>query len=97
MAAISPPNNASDFLIGGLPYPNAGYSPSLYFGGSFGYVASANLNRWMPITGLNFDYIYFHANNGTAAGARLTNANYVTDTAGAASQIIITITYFAAT
>ena len=93
VSSVSPTNNASDFLIGGLPFANGGYS-TYYTAGSFGYVATGNLNRWLVITGQNFNYIYFHANNGSTA-SRLSNANYLTD-AGSDRQIILTITYFAA-
>jgi hypothetical protein len=91
--SISPPNNSSDFLIGGLPFPNAGYS-TFYSAGSFGYVDTGNLSGWLPITGLNYSYIYFHSLNGGSA-ARKSNANYLAVAAGS-NQMIVTITYFAA-
>ena len=91
---IEPTNNSSNFIIGGLPFANAGLNPSLYFGGSFGYVGAGNLFSYLPITGANFNYIYFHANNGTSASK--TNANFISDMGGGNREIIITITYFTA-
>ena len=91
---IEPTNNSSNFIIGGLPFANAGLNPSLYFGGSFGYVGAGNLFSYLPITGANFNYIYFHANNGTSATK--TNANFISDMGGGNREIIITITYFTA-
>jgi hypothetical protein len=92
--SVNPTNNSSEFRIGGLPFENTYSSPSLYYGGSFGYVGASNLSTYLPITGSSFTYIYFHINNGN--GATKTNANYITD-AGANGNIIMTITYFAAT
>jgi len=94
LTSVAPTNNASDFLIGGLPYANAGYSPSVYTGGSFAYVGDSNLSGWLPITGANFSYIYFHIQG---ADARRSNANYVTAASGSQDNIILSITYFAAT
>jgi hypothetical protein len=88
---VNPTNNSSNFIIGGLPFANTYSSPSLYYGGSFGYMGAGNLSSYLPITGSNFTYIYFHANNGTSATK--SNANYITD-AGGNGEIIITITYF---
>jgi len=90
---VNPTNNSSEFRIGGLPFASTYSSPSLYYGGSFGYMGNGNLSTYLPITGSSFTHIYFHANNGT--GAIKTNANYITD-AGANGDIILTITYFAA-
>ena len=90
---VNPTNDSSQFRIGGLPFANTYSSPSLYYGGSFGYMGNGNLSTYLPITGSSFTYIYFHANNGTHITK--TNANYITD-AGANGDIIITITYFAA-
>jgi hypothetical protein len=94
-SSITPTNNGSDFLIGGLPYANTFSSPALYFGGSFGFVGTGNLNKYLALTGSNLSYIYFHANNGTGAGARLLNSDYFTDRGD--GQLIITLTYFTAT
>jgi len=90
---VYPTNNSATFIIGGLPFANAGYS-TFYTAGSFGYVDTANFTGWAPITGSNFTYIYFHALNGSAASK--TNADYLA-IAGGNNQIILTITYFAAT
>jgi hypothetical protein len=94
-SSIVPTNDGAEFLIGGLPYANAFSSPALYFGGSFGFVGTGNLNKYLALTGSNFSYIYFHANNGTGAGARLLNSDYFTDRGD--GQLIITLTYFTAT
>jgi hypothetical protein len=94
VSSVLPTNNSSDFIIGGLPFLNGGYS-AFYLGGSFGYVGTGNLNRWLVLTGINFNYVYFHANNGLIGGARLTNADYLNDRGD--GQLIITITYFADT
>jgi hypothetical protein len=95
VSSVNPTNNSAEFRFGGLPFANAGYTPSFFFGGSFGYVGTGNLNSWLPITGAFFDYIYFHANNGSAASK--SNANFITDMGAGDKQIIITITYFAST
>ena len=91
---VNPTNNSSEFRIGGLPFASTYSSPSLYYGGSFGYMGVGNLINYLPITGSNFTYIYFHINNGNSATKR--NTDYIAD-AGANGDIIITITYFAAT
>ena len=91
---VAPTNNGSRFDIGGLPYANAGYSPSLYTSGSFGYVGDSNLSDWLPITGANLTSIYFHIQGSVPPR---TNAQYLTAASGATDYIIMTITYFAAT
>ena len=94
VTSVNPTNNTAEFRIGGLPFANAGYSPALFFGGSFGYVGTGFLSNWLPITGAFFTYIYFHDNNGSAASK--SNANYVSSIAGGVNgEIILTITYFA--
>jgi hypothetical protein len=89
---VNPTNNSSEFRIGGLPFNSGGAGE--YYAGSFGFVGDGNLNRYMPITGNNLNFIYFHQNNGTSSF--ITNANYITDNTGSLKQIIITLTYFTA-
>jgi len=93
VSSVAPTNNGSDFRIGGLPYANGGYS-SFYLGGSFGYVGDSNLSGWLPITGTNVTYIYFHIQGATAFR---TNAQYLTAASGSTDALIMTITYFTAT
>jgi hypothetical protein len=82
---VTPTNNSSNFIIGGLPFVSIAIS--LYYGGSFGYMGTGNLSTYLPITGSGFSYIYFHANNGTAATK--TNANYIAD--GGNKEFIVTL------
>ena len=94
ITSVTPTNNGSDFRIGGLPFAN-GIASTFYTGGSFAYVGTGNLNKYLVLTGADFAYIYFHFNNGTGGGARILNSDYFTDRGD--GQLIITITYFAAT
>lgn len=93
VSSVAPTNNGSEFRIGGLPFAN-GYS-SGYSGGCFGYVGDSNLDAWLPITGSNDTYIFFHLQTGSGAGR--TNAQYLTAASGASDEFVVTITYFAAT
>ena len=92
VSSVAPTNDGSQFRIGGLPFAN-GYA-SVYNGGCFGYTGDANLSGWLPITGDSITYIYFHIQGATASR---TNAQYLTAAAGSNDELIITITYFAAT
>lgn len=92
--SVNPTNNGSPFYIGGLPFASFNQS-NMYFAGSFGYTGDSNLNGWMPITGVNLSYIYFHVN--TASTALRSNANYISAASGSVDALIITLTYLTAT
>ena len=91
LSSITPTNNSSAFLIGGLPFTIA--SP-VYYGGSFGYLGNSNLNTWLILGVTNSTTIGFRFNNGSSATP--TNANYITAASGNDDSIILTLTYFAA-
>jgi hypothetical protein len=91
VSSVAPTNNASEFLIGGLPF--TAISPA-YFSGSFGFVGDSVLTGWMPLVLTNSTAIGFRITTGSP-DAR-TNAGYLTAASGSADRFIITATYFTA-
>jgi hypothetical protein len=91
VSSVAPTNNASEFLIGGLPF--TAISPA-YFSGSFGFVGDSVLTGWMPLVLTNSTAIGFRITTGSS-DAR-TNAGYLTAASGSADRFIITATYFTA-
>jgi hypothetical protein len=91
VSSVAPTNNASEFLIGGLPF--TAISPA-YFSGSFGFVGDSVLTGWMPLVLTNSTAIGFRITTGSP-DAR-TNAGYLTAASGSSDRFIITATYFTA-
>lgn len=89
--SVAPTNNASDFIIGGLPFALTATS---FGAASIGFVGDSVLTTWRLLAIQNTATLQFRVTSGNSAPP--TNAEYLTAASGSEDRLIFTVTYFTA-